>query len=124
MNYKYAGFLKTVLDKPDPEGRAAAEYVEFTASDIAHWHLVDDEADREWQSIPAERKLGEAGVSLIGHFEGVRPIDNLPSSDPSFWVSLSSRRGTDSRFPIDLNRFPVAEITYRCASVSAAPPGP
>lgn len=121
MNYKYAGFLKTVLDKPDPEGRDAAEYVEFTAADFAHWNLVDDEADREWQTIPAERKAGEGGVSLVGHFEGVRPIDNLPSSDPSFWVSLSSRRTPDSRFPIDLNRFPVAEITYRCASVSARP---
>lgn len=121
MIYKYAGFLKTVLDRHDPEGRAAAEYVEFGAADIAHWGLVDDEADREWQSIPAERVESHGAVNLIGHFEGVRPIDSLPSSDPSFWVSLSSRRSRDSRFPIDLNRFPVAEITYRCMSMSARP---
>ncbi|MBX3179103.1 MAG: hypothetical protein KF886_17245 [Candidatus Hydrogenedentes bacterium] len=121
MIYKYAGFLKTVLERHDPEGRAAAEYVEFTAEEIAHWALVDDPADREWQSIPAERVQTASGVSLIGHFEGVRPIDSLPSSDPSFWVSLSSRRSQDSRFPIDLNRYPVAEITYRCISMSARP---
>lgn len=121
MIYKYAGFLKTVLDRPDPEGRAAAEFLEFTAADFAHWSLVDDEADREWQSIPAERVETPGGVSLIGHFEGIRPIDSLPSSDPSFWVSLSSRRMRDPRFPIDLNRFPVAEFTYRCISMSARP---
>lgn len=121
MSYKYAGFLKTVLEKPDPEGREAAEYIEFSAADLAQWALVDDEADREWQAIPAEKKAGEDCVQLIGHFEGVRPIDNLPSSDPSFWVSLSSRRSKDTRFPVDLNRFPVAEITYRCTSVSARP---
>lgn len=121
MIYKYAGFLKTVLQRHDPEGRAAAEYVEFSAADIGQWSLVDDEADREWQSIPAERVEVPGGVSLIGHFESVRPIDSLPSSDPSFWVSLSSRKSKDGRFPIDLNRYPVAEITYRCISMSARP---
>ena len=121
MIYKYAGFLKTVLERHDPEGRAAAEFVEFSAADIAQWALVDDESDREWQSIPAERVEIPSGVSLIGHFEGVRPIDSLPSSDPSFWVALSSRRARGGRFPIDLNRFPVAEITYRCISMSARP---
>lgn len=121
MIYKYAGFLKTVLDRPDPEGRAATEFVEFTASDIAQWSLVDDEADLEWKAIPSERNETSSGVRLVGHFEGVHAIDSLPSSDPSFWVALSSRRSTDGRFPIDLNRFPVAEITYRCVSMSARP---
>mgnify|MGYP003653876886 CR=1 FL=1 len=121
MKYKYAGYIKTLLDAPDLEIRDDLDYIEFTAEEIAGWNLIDDDADREWQVIPAEKKKSEAGVCLTGHFEGVRQIDNLTEDEPCFWVALSSRRIDDGRLPIDLNRYPMAEITYRCESLTARP---
>lgn len=121
MKYKYAGYIATLLERPDLEMRDQLEHVEFSADDFVDWNLVDDEADSEWKVIPAERDKSENGVRLTGHFEGVRQIDNLSPDEPSFWVALSSRRWENDRLPIDLSRFPIAEITYRCRSVSARP---
>ncbi len=121
MKYKYAGYISTLLEQPDPELRDQLEHVEFSADDFVDWNLVDNEADSEWKVIPAERDKSENGVRLTGHFEGVRQIDNLSPDEPSFWVALSSRRWQNDRLPIDLSRFPIAEITYRCRSVSARP---
>jgi len=121
MKYKYAGYISTLLERPDPDLRDCLEYVEFTGKDFANWNLRDNMSDSEWQVIPAERDETESGIRLTGHFEGVRQIDNLSPDEPSFWVALSSRRWEDSRLPVDLSRFPVAEITYRCRSVSARP---
>lgn len=121
MKYKYAGYISTLLERPDPDIREHLDHVEFTAQDFASWNLLDNVADSEWQVIPAERDETETGVRLTGHFEGVRQIDNLSLDEPCFWVALSSRRWEDDRLPLDLSRYPVAEITYRCRSVSARP---
>ncbi len=121
MKYKYAGYISALLDHPDPDVRDHLDHIEFSASDFAHWNLADDEAHREWQVIPADREEGDNCIRLTGHFESVRQIDNLSHEEPSFWVALSSRGWHDDRLPIDLSRFPIAEITYRCQSASARP---
>src|SRR5690606_10716228 len=110
-----------LLDQPDPEMRDKLEYVEFTAEDFKAWNLSDHDADPEWQVITADREVIEEGVCLTGHFKGVRQIDNLSQEEPCFWVALSSRRWEDSRLPLDLSRYPIAEITYRCRSITARP---
>ena len=53
MKYKYAGYIATLLERPDPELRDQLEHVEFSADDFVDWNLVDDEADSEWKVIPA-----------------------------------------------------------------------
>lgn len=121
MQYDYSGYLKTIIHAPDLPLRSKLEYVEFTADDIAHWNCQDDPADRAWVGIPAEVKRTKEGVLLRGHFEEVRRIDNVRDLSPTFWAPLGTRGLNDGRFPIDLKRFPIMEITYRSVSPKAMP---
>lgn len=121
MRYEYSGYLSTLLPAPDPRERDRLDYIEFGAEDLKDWRLVDDEADREWQTIPARCEQQGNSVVLSGFFEDIRRIDVLDPSDPSFWVPLSSKRTNDPRFPIDASRFPIIEITYRCTTEHAHP---
>ena len=121
MRYEYSGYLKTFMDAPDPKRWDSLDSVEFTAEDLAAWELVDDDADKEWQHIPAGVERRGDTVQLWGHFEEVRRIDNLDHDDPSFWVPLSSMKIDDARFPIDVTKYPIVEMTYRCVTPMARP---
>lgn len=121
MRYEYSGILKTILKAPDASVREALDCVEFHADDLAHWNVRDLESDREWLNIPAHRGRVDGGVRLVGRFDEVRLIDLLPPDDPRFWVPLGSLGWNDSRFPIDLGRYPIAEVTYRCTTEHAKP---
>jgi hypothetical protein len=121
MSYEYSGYLKTLLGAPDPALTDQLEAVEFSADDLAQWSLADDDAEREWQHIPSMIERTPDGVMLRGYFEDLRRIDYLEKDDPSFWVPLSSRNWGDRRLPVDLSRYPIAEITYRCRTPKARP---
>ncbi|MBI4557122.1 MAG: hypothetical protein HY706_06015 [Candidatus Hydrogenedentes bacterium] len=119
--YEYSGYLKTILPAPDVSERDQLDAIVFTVDDLARWQTRDLESDKEWVPIAVNRTRTADGIRLTGNFEPVREIDNLSADDPSFWVPLSSLEWNDPRFPIDLNRFPVVEITYRCATEHARP---
>jgi len=121
LRYEYSGYLKTLLEAPDAGLRDSLEHVEFSADDLEHWNLVDEDAEKEWQNIPAATERTDTGLILRGHFEDVRRIDQLDKDDPSFWVPLSSRQWKDERLPVDLRRYPVIELTYRCRTPKARP---
>lgn len=121
MVYEYTGFLKTFLGTPDSLVRDSLECVRFTADDLIQWRPKDIASETEWQKTPVAFKRIEEVVRVEGRFKDVRQIDNIAIDDPSFWVPLSSYSWPDDRFPVDLNRFPIAEITYRCTSPNARP---
>jgi hypothetical protein len=121
MTYEYSGYLKRVLETPDPARSDALPGVVFTPDDISQWHLRDLASDLEWQHIPANFQRTPTGVRLEGRFNEVHQIGNIPVDDPSFWVALSSLECDDDRFPIDVAKYPVAEITYRCVTPNALP---
>lgn len=121
MLYEYSGFLSTVLDSPDPDIRDGLASVSFGPEELAQWRFRDLSSDPEWQHVPSTFKRTEKGVRLEGRFKDIRQIDNLAQDDPSFWVPLSSLGWRDNRFPIDVLRYPVIEVTYRCVSPNAHP---
>jgi len=121
MNYEYTGYLKTILYAPDANERDHLDCIEFTAEDIAHWPARDLETDREWKKTPVHRARTDEGVRLVGRFEDVRRIDTLSADDPGFWVPLGTLGWTDSRMPVDVQRYPICELTYRCTSDNALP---
>ncbi|NUM52150.1 MAG: hypothetical protein HUU46_00760 [Candidatus Hydrogenedentes bacterium] len=121
MHYEYAGYLSSILQAPNEALRDSLEYVEFSADDIAKWTTKDFENDKEWKRIPVSRARTPEGVKLTGRFEEVRRMDSIPRDDPSFWVPLASFDVKDERFPIDMNRYPIAEVTYRCTSDNSHP---
>ncbi len=119
--YEYSGYLSTILDAPNAAIRDSLEHVAFSADDIAHWSTKDVESDKEWKRIPVTRARVDDAVKLTGRFEEVRKMDSIPRDDPSFWVPLSTLDWKDQRFPIDVQRLPIIEITYRCTSDNAHP---
>lgn len=121
MHYEYAGYLRTILDSPNESIRDSFDCVEFSADDIAKWSAKDFESEKEWKRIPVSRARTTDGVKITGRFEEVRRIDSIARDDPSFWVPLSTLDVKDDRFPIDVERHPIAEITYRCTSDNAHP---
>lgn len=121
MPYEYSGYLRSVLEAPDEAVRDSLDHIEFSADDIARWVMKDFESEKEWKRIPASRARTPDGTKLTGRFEEVRRMDSIPRDDPSFWVPLGSLGVRDERFPIDVQRYPIAEITYRCTSDNAHP---
>lgn len=121
MLYEYSGYLKTILYAPDENARDHLEYIEFGADEIVHWQTRDLEADREWKKTPVHRARTDEGVRLVGRFEDVRKMDTIAADDPSFWVPLGTLGWNDPRMPVDVNRYPILEITYRCTSENAIP---
>jgi hypothetical protein len=120
-SYNYSGYLATLGLPPDREAIRNCEAVEFHGADLATWNLRDVISEREWERIPASRVGTPDGVRLTGRFEDVRKIDQLSHDDPSFWVPLGTIGLTDTRMPIDVSKFAVAEITYRCLTQEALP---
>ncbi len=121
MAHEYSGYLRHLPFAPDPEARHGLDHVFFGSEDLAQWNLADDKAHEEWPQIPAQVERGDDGVQLTGNFEDIRRIDNLDPQDPSFWVPLTSQGWQDGRFPVDLARYPIVEITYRSPSHRARP---
>jgi len=119
MVYEYSGYLKTILPAPDEAKRDQTEHVAFGVEDLAHWTTNDLPAFTEWLRIPVSRSRADHAVELKGKFEDVRRIDHLPSDTPAYWVPLGTVGTRDARLPLDLNRFPILEITYRCTSQNA-----
>jgi hypothetical protein len=60
-------------------------------------------------------------MRLEGRFESVRGLDLVTPGELSYWVPLSSRGWEDARLPVDVVRYPIVEITYRCSSPDARP---
>jgi len=121
MIYEYSGYLKTILDHPDPAIRDSLPCILFTADDIAQWSPRDAGSDPEWRHVPSSCRRVETALRIEGHFNDVRQIDNLAADDPSIWTPLSTLGWKDPRLPIDVSKYPVAEITYRCTSANAFP---
>lgn len=121
MHYEYSGYLRSLLEAPSIEDRDRLDYIEFGPHELRQWTTIDAESDKEWQSIAARAIATEEGVLLRGEFEDLRRLDLLPKDDPSLWVPLGSRRYRDERLPVDLGRFPVVEVTYRCITEGAIP---
>ena len=120
MNYQYSGYLRTVLDAPDPAIRDSLDAVVFTAEDLMQWNIEEQEPQREWEHIPVHRTRAGQRMRIEGRFEGIRRLD-ICSETPRFWVSLSTLGKKDNRFPVDLGKYPVLEVTYRCLSEHARP---
>ena len=121
MQYEYSGYLATLLDAPDPQAAGEAASVVFGPRDLAQWGLSDRPTEKEWQQVPVQCDRTDTCVKIEGRFGDIRRIDCLSSTDPSYWVALSSRNWRDRRFPADVSRFPIAEITYRCLTDNARP---
>jgi hypothetical protein len=121
MAYEYSGYMQTILWGQGAPECKDLDSVEFTVEDLAKWPTKDYDSDKEWQRIPVNRTVSEGAVRLVGQFNDVRQMDSLTPDDPSFWVPMSSLGWEDDRFPIDLDRYPMAEITYRCTSDNAQP---
>lgn len=121
MIYEYSGYLKTLLDAPDPSLRDDLPHVLFSADDIAQWAPRDLDAEPEWRHIPVSCRRVDKALRIEGRFNDIRQIDNLAADDPSIWVPLSTIGWKDVRLPIDVSEYPVAEITYRCTTPNAFP---
>lgn len=119
--YRYEGFLSRVLDAPDPSDFDALDSISFGVDDLAKWRTEDLPHTTEWRGIPGRKVLTEDGLRLEGDFRGVIGIEALSPNDPRYWVPLGSLGLTDGRLPIDANRYPVIEVTYRCTSPHAHP---
>ena len=120
MVYKYSGYLATLLDAPDPGIRDELDAVVFTAEDLMQWDTEEQEVQREWEHIPVRRTLSGKAVRLEGQFEGIRRLD-IASDELRFWVSLGTSSKEDARFPVDVRRYPIVEVTYRCPDDQAKP---
>ena len=119
MVYEYSGYLKAILSAPDEAQRDQTDHIAFGPDDLAHWTTTDLPAFTEWLRIPVSRSRTDHAVELKGKFEDVRRIDYLASDEPTYWVPLGTLGVRDDRFPIDLNRVPILEITCRCTSQNA-----
>lgn len=121
MINEYSGYLKTILREPDAAESESVDSIVFSQEDIYGWSTADIPSDLEWRDVPAQKARAEEGVRLTGRFDDIRRIDNLSIDDPSFWAPLGTLGWDDPRFPVDIERFPIVEITYRCTSENARP---
>ena len=109
------------MPSPNEDGRDSVASVTFDASDLAHWNTVDLGHAIEWRRVPVRKTATADGVSIEGDFRDVLPIDSLSPTDPRYWVPLSTVGITDKRLPIDVGKYPIIELTYRCTSAAAHP---
>lgn len=121
MSYEYSGYLSTILYKPDPALLESTDAVVFGLEDLAKWRSEDAPHALEWREVPLRKIQTDEGIRLEGDFRNVLNIDSLSPNDPRYWVPLSTFGLTDSRFPVDVNRYPIIEVTYRCTSEHAHP---
>lgn len=121
MVYEYEGYLRSILPAPDAAKREDLDAVVVSANDLIQWATKDLPSTREWEGVPVQRSRTESGVSLTGQFKDVRRIDTIAAGQPCFWVPLSSLGWSGASFPVDVERYPIVEITYRCTSDNAHP---
>ncbi len=121
MNYEFSGYLSTILYKPDPEARDSVDSVLFDGTDLAKWKTKDLDHFTEWRHVPVKKQATEDGVRIEGDFRDVAGIESLSPDDPRYWVPLSTTGIKDSRLPIDLDKYPIVEVTYRLTSERAHP---
>ncbi|MFP6596302.1 MAG: hypothetical protein VCC01_02495, partial [Candidatus Hydrogenedentota bacterium] len=120
-DYHYAGYLETILYKPDPAGRDSVESISLGAEELIEWSTEDLDITTEWRRIPARKIKTEDGLKLEGHFQGVMGIESLSKDDPRHWVPLTTLNLTEEGLPIDADKYPIIEVTYRCTSENAHP---
>jgi len=120
-DYEYSGYLSTILYKPDREATKQAAHVTFTAEDLAQWKTEDVSTSTEWKKVVAKKVQTQDGIQLEGNFSTITAIDSFTEEDPRFWVPLSTIGLTDGRLPIDTQKYPIIEVTYRCTSEKAHP---
>jgi len=82
MVYEYSGYLKTILDQPDPSVRDQLPCVLFTSDDIAQWEPRDVSSEPEWRHVPVSCKRVDKALRIEGRFNDIRQIDNLATNDP------------------------------------------
>ncbi len=119
--YEYSGYLSTLLYKPDQSLRDSAEGVTFTREDLAAWRAEDLKSSIEWREVPVRKTLTDDGIQLEGDFRNVVSIEGLSENNPRYWVALSTVGLSDDRLPIDTEKYPIVEVTYRCTSARAHP---
>jgi len=121
MSYEYSGYLRTLLSAPDPKLLKSAESITFGPADLVKWRAEDLGQSLEWRKAMARKSQLADGVRLEGDFSNIVNIDSLTSTDPRYWVPLSTMGVKDDRLPIDVERYPIIEVTYRCTSDNAHP---
>lgn len=122
MSYEYSGYLRNLLYSADTSEIARVPAIEIGPDQLVRWVPEDDDRDPEWRHIQTECTRTSDGVSFKGNFKHVRQIDSTGAKDPSFWVPLTcTQLDPNSPFPVDLNRFPIVEITYRCTTEGCRP---
>ncbi len=121
MSYEYAGVLKRLLPSPDPAERDGLESVVFSAADLREWTARDMRKEHEWDKIPTSHTVTPGGIRIQGRFDDLRQMDSLSPDDPQFWAPLGSIGVKSGPFPIDVTKYPIAEITYLCNTPNAHP---
>lgn len=119
--YTYNGYLKALLKAPRPEQLEKLPSVTITGEDMNAWRTIDVDTASEWRGIPVRKTRTEEGVQISGRFEDVLRIDTLSPKDPRYWVPISSLGSRNGKFPVDLTKYPIAEVTYRCTSDNSHP---
>jgi hypothetical protein len=121
MGYEYSGYLSTILRRPDPALLSSGDAISFDRADLAKWRTEDLPHTLEWRRVSVRKIHTNEGIKLEGDFTGVVNIDSLKPDDPRYWVPLTTLGLTDTRFPVDVSRYPIIEVTYRCTSEQAHP---
>ncbi|HEO69845.1 MAG TPA: hypothetical protein ENN80_01180, partial [Candidatus Hydrogenedentes bacterium] len=120
MDYEYSGYLARLLERPDPEIRESLDAVVFGPDDLIRWSVEEQQRQRECAHIPVQRIREGDAVRIEGRFKDIRRLD-IPSDELRFWVCLSTLGRKNERFPVDVERYPIIEISYRCSSANARP---
>lgn len=121
-DYQYVGYLETILYKPDQASKDNTEGILISGHDMTQWVCEDLDETPEWKGIPARKAKTKDGVVLKGDFQSVKTIDRFADNDPQHWVPLSTLAlSGENALPIDTDRYPIVELTYRCTSENAYP---
>jgi len=121
MTYEYSGYLSMILEAPDISKRDDVDYVEFTAEDILHWATVDMAESNEWRKVRVSRSRIDDAVQLSGNFTDIHRMNFISPNKPEYWAPLGTRDIQTEQLPIDLNKFPIMEVEYRCTTQDAYP---
>lgn len=121
MAYEYSGYLRTLLPPPDPKLFKPLDSITFGFADLVKWRTEDLPSSIEWRKAPVRKSPLSDSVRLEGDFSNIVNIDSLSPTDPRYWVPLTTLGLKDDRLPIDVSRYPIIEVTYRCTSQNAHP---
>ncbi len=121
MSYEYSGHLRTLLPAPDAKILKPLDAISFGPADLVKWRTEDLSSSIEWRKAQARKSATSDGVRIEGDFTNIVNIDSLSPNDPRYWVPLTTLGLKDDRLPIDVARYPIIEVTYRCTSQNAHP---